>query len=94
MVAVEGFVRNVHIEWRSQRDWLGRAPSRYETALMHQRFADIWFGPGGLSGVFGAGVAYGLQQSFSQSEIDVAKVRLFGSSVGCLNAVFAKQACT
>jgi hypothetical protein len=55
---------------------------------MNQKRTDIWFGPGALNGVFGAGVAYGLQESFARQEIDVSKVRLFGSSVGCLTAVY------
>jgi hypothetical protein len=51
---------------------------------------DIWFGPGGLRGVFGAGVALGLQEAERHGEIDLSDpaLRLFGSSVGCLNAVY------
>jgi hypothetical protein len=51
---------------------------------------DIWFGPGGLKGVFGAGVALGLHEAARRGEIDPGghALRLFGSSVGCLNAVY------
>ena len=51
---------------------------------------DIWFGPGGLKGVFGAGVALGLQDADRRGDFDLGgnSLRLFGSSVGCLNAVY------
>jgi hypothetical protein len=55
---------------------------------MVQGHIDIWFGPGALRGVFGAGVAYGLQESFDHGMVDAARLRLFGSSVGCLTAVY------
>jgi hypothetical protein len=55
---------------------------------MDQPEVDIWFGPGGLRGVFGAGVACGLQAAIERGECDPSRLRLFGSSVGCLNAVF------
>ena len=51
---------------------------------------DIWFGPGGLKGVFGAGVALGLHDASRRGEMHLrgSSLRLFGSSVGCLNAVY------
>jgi hypothetical protein len=55
---------------------------------MDQQAPQIWFGPGGLKGVFGAGVALGLQQAWLRNEIDLTRVRLYGSSVGCLNVAF------
>ncbi len=55
---------------------------------MDARTTDIWFGPGAKKGVFGAGVALGLQQSMARREIDPSQFRLYGSSIGCLNAVF------
>ncbi len=53
-----------------------------------QHFVDIWFGPGGLTGVFGAGVADGLHQARVAGNFDLSRVRLFGSSVGCLTATY------
>jgi hypothetical protein len=50
--------------------------------------ADIWFGPGALKGVFGAGVAHGLHESIVSRDLDASKLRLYGSSIGCLTAVF------
>lgn len=50
--------------------------------------ADIWFGPGGTRGVFGAGVAFGLQQCIEKREIGASSLRLYGSSVGCLTAAY------
>ena len=55
---------------------------------MDARTTDIWFGPGAKKGVFGAGVALGLQESMARGEIDSSQFRLYGSSIGCLNAVF------
>lgn len=49
---------------------------------------DIWFGPGGLKGVFGAGVAEELHYAIQRGEMDATKLRLFGSSVGCLTAAY------
>ena len=55
---------------------------------MDVRTTDIWFGPGAEKGVFGAGVALGLQESMARGQIDSSQFRLYGSSIGCLNAVF------
>jgi predicted acylesterase/phospholipase RssA len=55
---------------------------------MNRLETDIWFGPGGLHGIFGAGVARGLQEAFRGGEISASEVRLFGSSVGCLTAAY------
>lgn len=55
---------------------------------MRQQLIDIWFGPGAVHGVFGAGVALGLQEAIDGGGMDVSAVQLFGSSVGCLNALF------
>ena len=49
---------------------------------------DIWFGPGAQKGVFGAGVALGLQEALESGEIDAGQIRLYGSSVGCLTVAF------
>lgn len=55
---------------------------------MNHQECDIWFGPGGLKGVFGAGVAAELQFAIQRGDIDPSKLRLFGSSVGCLTATY------
>ena len=55
---------------------------------MSARTIDIWFGPGAAKGVFGAGVAHALQESIHRRELDASQIRLYGSSVGCLTAVF------
>lgn len=49
---------------------------------------DIWFGPGGMRGVFGAGVAEGLQEHLDRQACPPRGLRLFGSSIGSLNALF------
>ncbi len=49
---------------------------------------DVWFGPGAQKGVFGAGVALGLQESIDTGEVDASQFRLYGSSIGCLTAAF------
>ncbi len=49
---------------------------------------DVWFGPGAQKGVFGAGVALGLQESIEAGEIDASQIRAYGSSVGCLTTAF------
>jgi hypothetical protein len=49
---------------------------------------DIWFGPGGLRGAFGAGLALQLEEFRNQGRISLRETRVFGSSVGCLNAVY------
>jgi hypothetical protein len=49
---------------------------------------DIWFGPGALRGVFGAGVAWALQRAIDDGRLDPRRLRLYGSSVGCLNALY------
>jgi predicted acylesterase/phospholipase RssA len=49
---------------------------------------NLWFGPGGLRGVFGAGVAEGLERAMARGDLDPSRLRLFGSSIGCLNAAF------
>ncbi|MCO6453707.1 MAG: patatin-like phospholipase family protein [Pirellulaceae bacterium] len=49
---------------------------------------NIWFGPGGLRGVFGAGVAQGLQDCLQQGQLATDQFTLYGSSIGCLNAAF------
>ena len=55
---------------------------------MHDESADIWFGPGAQKGVFGAGVAHGLHESIASGDLEASKLRLYGSSIGCLTAVF------
>lgn len=49
---------------------------------------NIWFGPGGLRGVFGAGVAQGLQNCLQRGQLATDQFALYGSSIGCLNAAF------
>jgi hypothetical protein len=49
---------------------------------------DVWFGPGGIQGAFGAGVARGLHRSMETGEVDSELLRLYGSSVGCLTASY------
>ncbi len=55
---------------------------------METKPIDIWFGPGAQKGVFGAGVALGLQEALDSGEIDSSQIRLYGSSVGCLTVAF------
>lgn len=55
---------------------------------MNQLGMDIWFGPGGIKGVFGAGVAGRLQDALRDGAMDPSRVRLYGSSVGCLTAAY------
>lgn len=49
---------------------------------------DIWFGPGAVKGVFGAGVALGLERLFARGNLEATRVRLYGASVGCLTATY------
>lgn len=55
---------------------------------MEDKAIDVWFGPGAEKGVFGAGVALGLQQSIESGEVDPSQIRVYGSSIGCLTAAF------
>jgi len=55
---------------------------------MQSARVDVWFGSGALKGVFGAGVAHALQNAFDGRTIDPSLLRLYGSSVGCLTAVY------
>ena len=53
-----------------------------------RKLIDIWFGPGALKGVFGAGVALGLERLFARGDLDATRARLYGASVGCLTATY------
>ncbi len=55
---------------------------------MDDKTTDIWFGPGAEKGVFGAGVAHGLHLSIAKKQLDASRIRLYGSSIGCLTAAF------
>jgi hypothetical protein len=55
---------------------------------MDDKPIDVWFGPGAEKGVFGAGVAHGLQDSIESGELDASQIRSYGSSIGCLTATF------
>jgi hypothetical protein len=55
---------------------------------MEDKAIDVWFGPGAEKGVFGAGVAHGLQESIESGELDASQIRSYGSSIGCLTAAF------
>ena len=55
---------------------------------METNAVDIWFGPGAQKGVFGAGVALGLQESMEAGEVEPSQIRAYGSSVGCLTTAF------
>ena len=55
---------------------------------METKTVDIWFGPGAQKGVFGAGVALGLQESMEAGEVEPSQIRAYGSSVGCLTTAF------
>ena len=55
---------------------------------MDEIAVDVWFGPGAEKGVFGAGVAAGLQEAIASGDLNGSQIRLYGSSIGCLTAAF------